>query len=246
MQGVNINRAVLESAPRWSSIGRSKKKYPQGYMELGEYFRVHRGTVTGANKVWVVQRGSVELPDSVLYPSVTKARELFASGTHLTSDAHLKCVVDIPLNYQALDEESVYRIERYIAHARSVGADQGYIARHRKAWWSVGLGADAPILATYMARRPPRFVRNVVHVRHINVVHGLYPRESYSDHDLDLLLQFLNGNVELSDGRTYAGGLTKFEPKEMERLMVPSFDILEEGEWNGATDQAIGLVQRSA
>ena len=55
------------------------------------------------------------------------------------------------------------------------------------------------------------------------VVHGLYPRESYSDHDLDLLLQFLNGNVELSDGRTYAGGLTKFEPKEMERLMVPSF-----------------------
>ena len=29
MQGVNINRAVLESAPRWSSIGRSKKKYPQ-------------------------------------------------------------------------------------------------------------------------------------------------------------------------------------------------------------------------
>ena len=194
----------------------------------------------------MVQRGSVELPDSVLYPSVTKARELFASGTHLTSDAHLKCVVDIPLNYQALDEESVYRIERYIAHARSVGADQGYIARHRKAWWSVGLGADAPILATYMARRPPRFVRNVVHVRHINVVHGLYPRESYSDHDLDLLLQFLNGNVELSDGRTYAGGLTKFEPKEMERLMVPSFDILEEGEWNGATDQAIGLVQRSA
>ena len=73
----------------------------------------------------MVQRGSVELPDSVLYPSVTKARELFASGTHLTSDAHLKCVVDIPLNYQALDEESVYRIERYIAHARSVGADQG-------------------------------------------------------------------------------------------------------------------------
>ena len=66
------------------------------------------------------------------------------------------------------------------------------------------------------------------------------------DYDLDLLLQFLNGNVELSDGRTYAGGLTKFEPKEMERLMVPSFDILEEGEWNGATDQAIGLVQRSA
>ena len=38
----------------------------------------------------------------------------------------------------------------------------------------------------------------------------------------DLLLQFLNGNVDYPNGRTYAGGLTKFEPKEMERLMVPS------------------------
>jgi adenine-specific DNA-methyltransferase len=28
------------------------------------------------------------------------------------------------------------------------------------------------------------------------------------------------------DGRTYSGGLTKFEPREMERLIVPSPDIL--------------------
>jgi hypothetical protein len=25
----------------------------------------------------------------------------------------------------------------------------------------------------------------------------------------------------VDDGRTYAGGLTKFEPREMERLLVP-------------------------
>ena len=80
-----------------------------------------------------------------------------------------------------------------------------------------------------MARRPPRFVKNCVHARHINAVHGLYPRGKFYDQDVDLLLQYLNRNVELVDGRTYAGGLTKFEPKEMERLMVPSFDLLREG-----------------
>ena len=71
-----------------------------------------------------------------------------------------------------------------------------------------------------------RFVKNCVGASHINVVHGLYPRGEYSDRDIDLLVRYLNKNVELVDGRTYAGGLTKFEPKEMERLMVPSFDLL--------------------
>jgi hypothetical protein len=31
----------------------------------------------------------------------------------------------------------------------------------------------------------------------------------------------------LQQGRTYAGGLVKFEPKEMERLPIPSLDRLE-------------------
>lgn len=226
---LRVGRTAMQNSSRWSSVGLVRKKYPQGYLELGEYFRVRRGAVTGANKVWVVRRGDVDLPESVLVPSVTKARELFEAGETLVSDLHLKCIVDIPLNYQSLDDNSVVRIEQYIAYAQSIGVDRGYVARHRRAWWSVGLGEPAPILATYMARRPPRFVKNCVCAGHINVVHGLYPRAKYSDQDVDLLLQYLNRNIELVDGRTYAGGLTKFEPKEMERLMVPSFDLLREG-----------------
>jgi hypothetical protein len=30
----------------------------------------------------------------------------------------------------------------------------------------------------------------------------------------------------MNDGRTYAGGLTKFEPREMERLLVPRPELL--------------------
>jgi adenine-specific DNA-methyltransferase len=43
---------------------------------------------------------------------------------------------------------------------------------------------------------------------------------------LDALARYLSTSTRLSEGRTYAGGLTKFEPKEMERLLVPGPGLL--------------------
>jgi hypothetical protein len=36
------------------------------------------------------------------------------------------------------------------------------------------------------------------------------------------LVTWLNKNISTGSGRTYAGGLTKFEPKEVERLRIPN------------------------
>jgi hypothetical protein len=77
-----------------------------------------------------------------------------------------------------------------------------------------------------MARRTPAFVRNLCGARHINIAHGLYPRENLPATTLDALADWLRKNVVTDDGRTYAGGLTKFEPKELERVLVPSLEAL--------------------
>ena len=77
-----------------------------------------------------------------------------------------------------------------------------------------------------MARSAPKFVRNVAQARHINIAHGLYPREALSEEQLLGLVDYLATGISVLDGRTYAGGLTKFEPGEMERLLVPSPAIL--------------------
>jgi hypothetical protein len=88
------------------------------------------------------------------------------------------------------------------------------------------MAGPAPILATYMARRPPAFVRNLAAARHVNIAHGLYPREPLPPTALDRLAAYLRGAVTTAEGRVYAGGLAKFEPGEMERLLVPALPLL--------------------
>ncbi|MDQ3886901.1 MAG: class I SAM-dependent methyltransferase [Actinomycetota bacterium] len=223
--GEGVARARLAAAPRWSPFVRTRQQIPEGYIELGELCRVHRGAVTGSNSTWIT-RGDIDLPDQVLFASVTRARELFEAGEVLTDTVRLRRVIDIPAELDQLDPAERERVERFIRKAKQASVHRGYIAAHRRAWWSVGLRKPAPILATYMARRPPAFVLNAAAARHINIAHGLYPRQELSDHALRRLAACLRTSASVSLGRTYAGGLTKFEPKEMERLPVPDLDTL--------------------
>lgn len=138
-------------------------------------------------------------------------------------------VIDLPIELDEFDADELKGINKFLRAAKQAGVPDGYIASKRRAWWSVGLRAPAPILATYMARRPPAFVRNLGQARHINIAHGLYPRQDLSDGMLDTLGEYLRTKVSLDQGRVYAGGLTKFEPKEMERIVVPGLEMLESG-----------------
>jgi hypothetical protein len=232
-----VRRACLHTERRWSHLTRPARKRPAGYTELGEICRVHRGQVTGANHVWIAGSQNEGLPESTLFPSVTKARELFAAGRELTDATRLRRVIDLPVDLDVFDELERQAVDRHLATARSLGVDKGYVASRRKAWWSVGLRKPAPILASYMARRPPAFVHNRAGARHINIAHGLYPREPFEDVILRNLVEYLSTATSTRDGRTYAGGLTKFEPGEMERILVPDIEILRR-----PAREAVGVV----
>jgi hypothetical protein len=151
---------------------------------------------------------------------------LFSAAGVLSDGSRLRDVIDLPTDLDEIPDDERKAVAKFLRYAKKVGAGAGYIAKARKAWWSVGLRSPAPILATYMARRPPAFVRNLAEARHLNIAHGLYPRETLGSDVLDRLARYLSSAVSMSDGRTYAGGLTKFEPREMERLIVPSVALL--------------------
>ena len=151
---------------------------------------------------------------------------MFAADGVLDDASRLRRVIDLPVDLDELERDERRAVEMFLKVAKKMGGSRGYIAEHRKAWWAVGLRAPAPIIATYMARRPPAFALNRADARLINVAHGLYPRNSMSIREQMALVRFMQTNVSQESGRTYAGGLTKFEPREMERLIVPGPALL--------------------
>lgn len=215
---------------RWSQMVKPRGERPEGMVELGELFRVHRGTVTGSNEVFV-ENADIDLSAQPwMVPAVTRAKDLIEAGGRLTAAKakNLRKLVVIPADMRGLERHHVQMIERFKRWAKSKGADQSWTAKQRRAWWAVSLKQAAPILCTYMGRRPPVFVRNIAGVPHINIAHGLYPRVPMKAADLDAYSTWLSKNVCVSEGRTYAGGLTKFEPKEIERILVPCLNRVHE------------------
>jgi adenine-specific DNA-methyltransferase len=219
--GRTVPRKEMASAPKWSMFVREWQQAPAGFIELGELFRVHRGQVTGSNDIWIDSEAARDVPKRYKPFTVTRARELFAAGAELATHRGLHRVIDLPAELDDLEGDEHKAVQHFLAWAKRHGAHEGYIATHRRAWWSVGLRAPAPILCTYMARRAPAFVRNRIKARHINIAHGLYPREPLSDAALAAVQAYLRHHMTTAGGRTYAGGLVKFEPKELERILVP-------------------------
>ena len=189
---------------------------------------MHRGQVTGANAVWVTAGAHPLVPGRFCVPAVTRARELIAAGPVLAPGATLRRVISLPADLDDLPRGERAAVARFLRQATAAGAADSYVARHRTPWWRVRLGTPPPIMASYMGRRPPVFVRNQAGASYLNIAHGLYPREPLDPGMLDALAAFLSRSVSPEQGRVYAGGLVKFEPREMERLPVPAPALLAE------------------
>jgi methylase of polypeptide subunit release factors len=216
----------IAPARKWSVFVREQVPRPAGFIELGELFRVHRGQVTGSNATWIEHEMMAGIPERYLRPAITRARELIAAGGELRDSTRLRRVLDLPIDLDELAPGELRAVKRFLMWAKERNVDKGYVALNRKAWWAVQLREPPPIFSTYMARSAPTFVTNPAKARYINIAHGLYPRESLTSKQLAAIVAYLRRYVTTDGGRIYAGGLVKFEPRELERLRIPELDRL--------------------
>lgn len=214
----------LAASERWSSQIR-RPRYSDTRTELIELGRIavaHRGIATGANDFFLLTRETIEKHRLFFTrPAITSAQEVMECDGVIYPDEKTLYLLDIPLDLD-WDTPQGVALAHYLKEGEHRGIPNRYLCRHRRPWWALRAGKGPPIVATYMARQPPVFALNPTRMICTNVVHGIYPKISFSDQELFQLVKCLNESRESfrGCGRTYNGALEKFEPSELERLPI--------------------------
>ena len=213
--------------PKWPGYGQPLPDPPALGPKIGDYFKVSRGQVTGCNEVWIATKETEMLiPDRFLFPCITNALDIIDANGVIDDPRALKRVIDLPADLSVLSSAEGKKVHKFLEIAKMVGAADGWIASHRKPWWRVRLAGPPAIVMSYMSRRPPAFARNQCSARLINIAHGLWPKKQISVASQTRIVSWLNQNVLLTMGRTYGGGLVKFEPGDAAQIPLPADGIL--------------------
>ncbi len=122
----------------------------------------------------------------------------------------------------------------YIAKGERAKVHKAYKCSVREPWWRVPLISAPNLFLTYMNQDLPRLVANEAHVLYLNSIHGVTLRRGRTKLGRELLpVAMLNSLTALGaelEGRSYGGGILKVEPKEADRLPMPSLDLLNRAE----------------
>ena len=228
--GRKVPASILASSSRWTHlVVDSAQPSQMGLIPLGNLARVSRGIVTGGNSFFVMTRRRAEELgiEDWCRPAISHATEVLRAKGEVRNGSELKVVLMLPRNF---DRSRHPRVDAYLKSGEKPSNDQvplsnRYICAHRKPWWCLGSQEPPPIIATYMARQAPAFAHNPDRLAVLNIAHCVYPTDTLgADANLALAAKLnLARQTFRGRGRTYQGGLEKFEPREMEALLIQSY-----------------------
>lgn len=269
----HVPLSALRSESKWTRFPISDVRKSKGGLKLADFFKIQRGLATGDNRFFIMTPEEIEernLPHEFFKPILPGPRYLPKNRIEADPDGMPMIERRLFMLDCRLPEADIK--ERYPAlwtylETGKPSVSERYLCRNRSPWYSQESRSPAPFMCTYMGRnvkqsRPIRFIMNRSQATAANVYLMLYPRPILAlalaqDPELaDKIWTVLNEiDIQslLEEGRVYGGGLYKMEPKELANVpadaiasLLPKERIISVGDAQTSLWGADELAERRA
>jgi hypothetical protein len=198
---------------------------------LGDFARVMRGVVTGANEFFFLtprQAQEFRIPGEFLRVAVGRTRdipgdEVDAASVKRLEEAGRPTLLFCP-DGRPLDSFPS-GVAEYLRQGELQGIHRRTLIATRRPWYKMERRAVPPILFAYLGRRNARFLQNRAGVIPLTCFLCVYPRRSdpVFVNNLWAILSDARTAANLrSVGKSYGGGAIKVEPRALEKLALPA------------------------
>lgn len=198
---------------------------------LGDFARVMRGVVTGANEFFFLTRGQAQelrIPGEFLRAAVGRTRdipgdEVDGASVERLEEARRPTLLFCPDGRPADGFPSA--VTEYLRQGELQGIHRRTLVATRRPWYKMERRAVPPVLFAYLGRRHARFIRNRAGVIPLTCFLCVYPHRS-DPAFINNLWAILSdartvANLRLV-GKSYGGGAVKVEPRALEKLPLPA------------------------
>jgi adenine-specific DNA-methyltransferase len=205
----------------------------KGFEPLGSWGRAYLGSVTGANDFFVFgerEAHKLAFEKRDLLP-VLPPGSSHLKGVELSKTAWMQLREDGRKVYlfSPISTPSEAAL-RHIKWGEDHGINKRYKCQVRNPWWRVPLVTKPDLFISYMTYDGVRLIANNADLQITNSHYGFnFAKGRRSIGQTTLSVAALNSLTLLGsemEGRSYGGGLLKIEPREVERVPLPSLSVV--------------------
>ncbi|HEX7348362.1 MAG TPA: N-6 DNA methylase [Rhodanobacteraceae bacterium] len=231
LRTIDVDRASLVPGAKWHKWFAAREvEFNAGLVPLNTYGRFTRGIATGANDFFVLRRSDCEklaLPANVRVPCISRSSQVVG---RVFEQANMDDLVDADEPVFLLDlmgAEHEPRVREYIRAGEQRGYSERYLTRQRHPWYKVESRLPPYLLFGVFSRGKYKVIRNTCSALTLTPFHGFYPDllgSRFGDHLWIFLSSKAGSRALQQEMRRYGGKLDKFEPNDLNRVLVPSPD----------------------
>lgn len=225
----SIRSSQLNPSNKWMSFFKKEalKLDRKNLLPLSYYGAFTRGIATGANSFFSLSLSKykgLKLPRSTLKYCITKSSQVRSNFLTVNDIKQMEkndsYIFILDVNKKTYNEA----VKKYVLYGEEKGFHLRYLTSKRTPWYKIEKRQPAPILFGVFSRNAFKIIRNYSPALNLTCYHGFYPN-IFGQAFVDRLFLYFHSKVCYmvlqKNTRIYGDNLKKFEPNDLNELLVP-------------------------